>query len=161
MSVIIMILLVLSFSAALSLENRYYFHILQLHSFDSSLNIKWMKKKALQILPKDIVALLTIPLIIFVGDTGIILSGILYIILAYVYKPRELASPIEYNKTAAKILSPVFVFNLTFVVVALIFSSNKIILSVIFAVIYSISPLVVTGVNSLLNKGYTAKSNLP
>lgn len=160
MSVIIMILLVLSFSAALSLENRYYFHILQLHSFDSRVNIKWMKKKAFQIIPKDITALLTIPLIIFVGDTGIILSGIFYLILAYVYKPRELASPIEYNKTAAKILSPVFVFNLIFVIIALIFSANKIILSVVFAAIYVISPLVVTGINAVFNKGYTEKAEL-
>lgn len=160
MSVIIMILFVLSFSAALSLENRYYFHILQLHSFNSCLNIKWMKKKSFQIIPKDIAAILTIPLIIFVENTGLIISGILYIVLAYVYKPRELASPIEYNKTAAKILSPVFIFNLVFVVFALIFSGNKIILSVVFATLYVIAPLIVSGINAVVNKSYTEKSDI-
>lgn len=152
MYIIVLILLTFSFTAAYALQGRHFIYMLQIHSFSSLKQLDWMNRKLINIVPKHIICLLTVPLIIFTGDTGMILSGIIYIVLAYAYKPRRYKESMEYNAPVIKNLIALSVIGLLFIIAAIWFNGNKIIISCVFSGLYVLTPLIIIGANALLNR---------
>ncbi|HHZ06809.1 MAG TPA: hypothetical protein GX401_08520 [Clostridiales bacterium] len=152
MHIAVLILFFLAFGVGFALQGRYFVHMLQLHGYDTHVQGQWITKKFTHFIPKQILALLTIPLIAFVGDTGIILSGIIYIILGYVYKPREYRQPMQYKSATMKVILPVGIISCILYCIAICINENTMIMALILAVLYVVVPFIIMLVNSIVNK---------
>lgn len=96
--------LLASLAAALSCfsEARHFLFILQQQKFDHKYHLQWQKKKMHQILPKQLLSLATVFFTAYLGEVGLILSGITYIFLNYIYQKRRYS--FSFTKHMVKII---------------------------------------------------------
>lgn len=135
MHIAVIILFTLCFCGANALQVRYFTYIFQLRVHHKKNNfLPWMQTKARQIVPKQLLVVATIPLIALVGNTGLILSAIIYIMISYIYKPRSFAEPMSYSKNTIKVMLPVGTVGLIVVVVSLFLLANAMAFALLTAV---------------------------
>lgn len=151
MSTIVFLLCLFSFIFSAVLQGRYFIHILQLKGNSTPQQLLWMKKKANQIVPKYILALVTIPLIMFFGNTGMILAGMIFIVLGYIYKPRQYRQPLVITKHTTKIIIFSSVIGILFVLAALWLYEQKPLFACLLVLLYVLTPYIIVFANELFD----------
>lgn len=151
-TLILLVLVVLAFLLSWSLAARHFLHMFQLNSYKPGVQLGWVKKNLNVILPKTILALFTVPCIIFWGKTGLAIAGILYIILAYFYKPKDAKKPIVYTKRVVRMMITSGIITLLLLVLAiLLWGGNRILFSLVLFCTYAFTPLIILLAN-VINK---------
>lgn len=97
-------------------------------------------------------ALFTVPAIILWGKTGLAIAGIIYIILAYFYKPRQAKTPLVYTKRIVRMLITSGIIMLVLLAAAVIlWGGRRILFPVVLFGTYALTPLIILLAN-FINK---------
>lgn len=133
------------------LQARHLTYVLQRKNFNQEKYLGWYKKKLFQIIPKHILAACTIPLCIFGGEIGFILSGMVYILLSYMYISRPLRYKFYFNFQLVKVIALMVLLCGIMVLSAIIFT-NGVFIFCSFAAVYIIVPYFIMFSNLLAHK---------
>lgn len=151
-TIVLLVLVLLAFLLSWSLAARHFLHMFQLNSYKPKVQLGWLKKNLNSLIPKTVLALFTVPSIIFWGKTGLAIAGIVYIILAYFHKPRQAKTPLVYTKRVIRLLTTSSVIMLILLAIAVIlWGGRRILFPFILFGTYTLTPLIILLAN-LLNK---------
>ncbi len=105
LDMILFILLLISWTVSFTMLTLYNLHMFQLNSYKPHEQCVWYKEKFLPaFIGRNLGVLLTLPLLIFCGRIGIILSIVLYGITAYLGRPRKAKKPLVYTARVKRML---------------------------------------------------------
>ena len=151
-TIVLLVLVLLAFLLSWSLAARHFLHMFQLNSYKPKVQLAWLKKNLNSLVPKTLLSLFTVPAIIFWGKTGLAIAGIVYIILAYFYKPRQAKTPLVYTKRVIRMLITSGIIMLILLVIAVaLWGGRRILFPVVLFGTYALTPLIILLAN-LINK---------
>lgn len=167
MDILSFILLIAAFSLSYTFTGRYFMHMFQLNNYNTPVYLKWIEKRAASVLVKAVLVLSTIPLIIFFKSTGMLISGIIYIVLTYYYKPKDTRQKMVYTKPVIRMLVTMFILSLiVFILAIVLYYSSIPLLATILAAEFVMSPITVIVVKFInipmekqINKSFVKSAN--
>ena len=157
---ILLILLLLTFMLSLLFAGRHFIHMFQLNGYKPRVQVIWLKKNLYSAVPKLLLSALTVPAIALWGKTGLILSGIVYVILAYFYKPRQAKKPLVYTKRVIRLCITLTLIEAVILVVCICFCANRLLLSLLLFLSYALLPFLILAANYInkpVEKGINRK----
>lgn len=151
-TIVLLVLVLMAFLLSWSLAARHFLHMFQLNSYKPKVQLDWLKKNLNSLVPKTLLALFTVPAIILWGKTGLAIAGIIYIILAYFYKPRQAKTPLVYTKRIVRMLITSGIIMLVLLAAAVIlWGGRRILFPVVLFGTYALTPLIILLAN-FINK---------
>lgn len=151
-TIVLLVLVLMAFLLSWSLAARHFLHMFQLNSYKPRVQLDWLKKNLNGLVPKTLLALFTVPAIILWGKTGLAIAGIIYIILAYFYKPRQAKTPLVYTRRVVRMLITSGIIMLVLLAVAVIlWGGKRILFPVVLFGTYAFTPLIILLAN-FINK---------
>ena len=151
-TIVLLVLVLMAFLLSWSLAARHFLHMFQLNSYKPKVQLDWLKKNLNSLVPKTLLALFTVPAIILWGKTGLAIAGIIYIILAYFYKPRQAKTPLVYTRRIVRMLITSGIIMLVLLAAAVIlWGGRRILFPVVLFGTYALTPLIILLAN-FINK---------
>lgn len=98
MNTILTVIDLISFAAACSMLALYHMHMFQLNSYKPLPHLRWLREHAWPMTGRILGLLVSIPLILFAGNPGLILAILLNIWTAWGNRPKKAKKPLAYTK---------------------------------------------------------------
>lgn len=122
MDLVLFILLLMAWLCSFTMLTLYNLHMFQLNSYKPHEQRKWYKEKFLPaFVGRNLGVLFTLPLLVFCGRAGVILSIVLYALTAYLGRPRKAKKPLVYTARVKRMLVTAGILTAVTVLLAVLF----------------------------------------
>lgn len=143
LTITVKVLFYLTYALSSVFAIKYFMHIFQNNSYNPKAQLFWIKENLNVILPRALISMATIILLVLSGEAGLILSGIIYIVLAYFYKPKVELEPISYTKEIKLISGGMGIFMAAVLVLSILSIRNTVLFAFIVTAGYITIPFFV------------------